>query len=168
MCSGSRGASPPEHLPKHPPFPWWSSSCREAPRLLFKGPLPAEAKVSTEPRVLCSILRPGEGAGRLIQHGCPGKWGHFSSRELGLHSATEPSSCLSQPRPLQLRDSSSHSVSSYSSGPTWILFTSFPVCPGLSSASSSPKEGSPIGASSASLRRLQFVESAVMLLCGPW
>lgn len=57
-----------------------------------------------------------------------------------------PSSCLSQPGFLQPGDSI-HSVSSYSSGPTWILITSFPVCPGLSSTyySSSPKKCHPLG-----------------------
>ena len=82
MCSGSRGASP-EHLPRCPPSPWWSSSCR-SPLSSFHGSTDCRSKVSTEPCVpwatSCLLVLssgPREGAGRLVRHDAQGSGASF-------------------------------------------------------------------------------------------
>lgn len=105
MCSGSRGMSP-EHLPKCPPFPWWSSSCRSPPSS-FQGSTACRSKVSTEPCVpwaaSCLLVLssgPRDRAGRLVQHDAqgngatfpPGSW-YFTQPQSPAPASPRQGSC---------------------------------------------------------------------------
>lgn len=116
------------------------------PRLLFKVHC-LRSKVSTEPRVLCSILRPWGRSLELVQHDAQGSGATFPP---GSWDFTQPQSpALASPNqgPCNSEIAVVTLFPPTAPGPTWILFTSFLSALDLAPLTLISQEGHPLGVS---------------------